>query len=511
MLTSENDASASDLIAESNRKDPVGGAFEHRGQLFIRVTIAPRTRTAERAPLATSLVEAQGRGKVVQTWVNRLRSAGMNDLVANFIKEGAKADVATLAKIASRVDDLVGGDGAYAPVKDKPKTDRITFRTFAERWTSGDLARAYPDHIEPKASVSDDIERFEKHIYPHVEDVPLTSFSRQHADRVMTKLPPELKRGTRRQVAQLVSRVLHLAVFTGDVANHPLPRGWLPKAPKSASVAKESLLPSEEAKLLAGRDASGRTVVPLEHRVAYAFLGREGMRKGEIEGLTRADIDLKKRMVSLDENKTDRPRSWVLDVGVVQMLEQWFELQRRDSTDRVFPTIAWDKLAPAFRAHCEAVGIDRARLFERKANKLRLRAHDMRAFFVTAAMYAGKDMLWITDRTGHTSLGMLRTYERDVRRWRELGEAPVDVALAIPEIAAALAKREVAPVPSSSAAPKHEVAAALAAAHAAATRARTVPLPAVTIEKCTGRESNPYALRRRNLNPLRLPVSPPVR
>ena len=235
------------------------------------------------------------------------------------------------------------------------------------------------------------------------------------------------------------------------------------------------------------------------------------MRKGEIEGLTRADIDLKKRMVSLDENKTDRPRSWVLDVGVVQMLEQWFELQRRDSTDRVFPTIAWDKLAPTFRAHCEAVGIDRARLFERKANKLRLRAHDMRAFFVTAAMYAGKDMLWITDRTGHTSLGMLRTYERDVRRWRELGEAPVDVALAIPEIAAALAKREVAPVPSSSAAPKHEVAAALAAAHAAATRARTVPPPAVTIEKCTGRESNPYALRRRNLNPLRLPVSPPVR
>ena len=32
-----------------------------------------------------------------------------------------------------------------------------------------------------------------------------------------------------------------------------------------------------------------------------------------------------------------------------------------------------------------------------------------------------------------------------------------------------------------------------------------------SIEKCTGGESNPYALRRRNLNPLRLPVSPPVR
>src|SRR6202043_2127252 len=28
---------------------------------------------------------------------------------------------------------------------------------------------------------------------------------------------------------------------------------------------------------------------------------------------------------------------------------------------------------------------------------------------------------------------------------------------------------------------------------------------------CTGGESNPYALRRWNLNPVRLPVSPPVR
>jgi hypothetical protein len=35
---------------------------------------------------------------------------GMSDLVANFVKEGAKANVATLAKIASRVDGLVGGD-----------------------------------------------------------------------------------------------------------------------------------------------------------------------------------------------------------------------------------------------------------------------------------------------------------------------------------------------------------------------------------------------------------------
>ena len=81
---------------------------------------------------------------------------------------------------------------------------------------------------------------------------------------------------------------------------------------------------------------------------------------------------------------------------------------------------------------CQAAGIDRARLYEKKHNKLRLRAHDMRALFATASMFTGRDALWITDRTGHTTIAQLRTYERDVRKWRELGEAPVDAAVAIP-------------------------------------------------------------------------------
>jgi hypothetical protein len=154
----------------------------------------------------------------------------------------------------------------------------------------------------------------------------------------------------------------------------------------------------------------------------------------------------------------------------------------------VFVDIAWEKLAPLYRSHCEAAGIKRERLFQKKANKLRLRAHDMRAFFVTAGMFDGHDALWITDRSGHTTLGMLRTYERDVRRWRELGERPVDADVAIPEFAAAFAAAKRGS--NSGGAPRRGSA---------------------NTRKCTGRESNPYALRRRNLNPLRLPVSPPVR
>ncbi len=489
IIAMSNAVSNDNVLSAPPSRDSVGGALQLRDQLFIRVTVAPGKRVAEHAPWATSLAEAKARGELVQSWVNRLQRAGMADLVQNFVESGAKADAQTVTKIAARVDSLVGNDRSYLPIMETAKPGApVTFRKFAERWTGGELARIYPDHIEVKASVTDDIERLEKHVYPRVEDVPLAAFTREHADGVMAKLAPTLKRGTRRQVAQLINRVLHLAVFTGAIKHHPLPRGWLPKAPKAESIAKEALLPSEEGQLLVGRNAEGKVVVPLVYRAAYAFFDREGMRKGEMQRLTRADVNLKNGIVSLDENKTDRPRSWVLNASVVQMLERWFEMSPGKPTDPVFPDIAWDKLAPIFRDHCEAVGIDRARLFEKRANKLRLRAHDMRAFFVTAAMYAGKDALWITDRTGHTSLGMLRTYERDVRRWRELGESPVDVAEAIPEFAA----RSVA-------------------AEVAAPVDKPGPPIAVAMRKCTGRELNPYALRRRNLNPLRLPVSPPVR
>jgi integrase len=164
--------------------------------------------------------------------------------------------------------------------------------------------------------------------------------------------------------------------------------GWLPKAPRADTIAKEALLPSEEARLLRGETTGGGDPVPLAYQAVYLLMHREGMRKGEVQQLTWADLDLKRGMVSLDENKTDRPRSSGLR-------------RRRGEGPR-----------------------------------------RLRAFFITSGMFAGRDALWITDRSGHTTLSMLRTYERDVRRWRELGESPVDAASAIPEFAAAFTAAE---------------------------------------------------------------------
>jgi integrase len=409
-----------------------GFAYESRGRFYARITVAAQTREEVSLPWCTLLDAARSRAHALQSLVNRLREAGEGSWIEKVLELGAPADEIKLAELSGYVDEIVKGKIVKADNQAGP----VTFKKFAERWTSGELAAVYPDHIETKASVDDDIERLTKHVYPHVGGVALVTFAREHADCVMAKLPPALGRGTRRQVAQLINRVLNLAAFTSAIKASPLPRGWLPKAPRPESIAKESLLPSEEAKLLAGRNAKGEVVVPLAYRVAYAFLHREGMRKGEAAHLTWGDVDLAKGLVSLDENKTDRPRSWVLDPGVAKVLAAWKKVCGKPASSApVFREVAWDKLAPAYRTHCEEVGVTRARLFQAKANKLRLRAHDMRAFFITAGVFAGRDVLWITDRSGHTTLGMLRRYERDVRRWRELGEgAPVDAYAAIPEL-----------------------------------------------------------------------------
>jgi hypothetical protein len=68
-------------------------------------------------------------------------------------------------------------------------------------------------------------------------------------------------------------------------------------------------LPSVEARLLAGRDANGKVVVPLPFRALYGFLHREGMRKGEARALDWASLDLSRGTVDLDENKASTGRA----------------------------------------------------------------------------------------------------------------------------------------------------------------------------------------------------------
>ena len=207
----------------------------------------------------------------------------------------------------------------------------ITFELFGQLWTSGKLARMFPDHVKPKATASDDESRLRLYVYPLIGSVPMSAFEGtkglEFVEQVVRALPSEgFTSASRRQVLQSINRLLGIAAYPAKlIAANPLPRGFLPKVGKGRS--KTYLYPSEDAQLMACRE------VPLLDRVFYGLLVREGLRVGEATALTWGDLDLERGVINLEETKTDESRTWALDGSVTEALRRWKKWVGRAAKD----------------------------------------------------------------------------------------------------------------------------------------------------------------------------------
>jgi integrase len=366
-------------------------------------------RAAKLADVASALVAAE-KGVHAKTLLEKVCAA---------------RDAKSFAALLKGVQDVASGKKhVAAPVAGSG----ITFKQLGEKWTSGELARDYPDHVREKRSVGEDKGRLEKHVYDEIGGVPLASFKLEDAERAMRKVPKDLSAASRRHYAQLIVRILGLAVYpVRAIPVSPIPRGWLPKlGPKKA---RAFLYPDEDANLLACVD------VPLVYRLLYGFLAREGMRRDEALSLTFDDVDLKRGVVTLDVNKTDDPRAWALDPGVVNALVAWKKVAGGKA---VFVSKTGEKpadqakLAETFRAHLQLAKVARPELFKSTDARMRIRVHDLRGTFVTLAFANGKSD---TFRRGNPSRDQVNNYRRAARSASELGLGellPLDEA--IPEL-----------------------------------------------------------------------------
>jgi integrase len=126
-----------------------------------------------------------------------------------------------------------------------------------------------------------------------------------------------------------------------------------------------------------------------------------------------------------DKTKNGRDASWALDPGTAEALRRWKKVCPSETW--VFPELALppghrkprgnrpmylSHLSDELRAWLQACGVKRPKLFERSEHRIPLRAHDLRATFVTLALANGKTEAWVMKRTGHTTSIMLNRYRR---------------------------------------------------------------------------------------------------
>ncbi len=147
-------------------------------------------------------------------------------------------------------------------------------------------------------------------------------------------------------------------------------------------------------------------------------------------------------LLTLDQNKTAEPRAWAIDPAVVRALARWRQKFVPDAltTKPILMNAAGETIdrygvAERLREYLQAAGVTRSQLFEANDNRMPLRAHDLRATFVTLSLAQGRSEAWITDRTGHKSSVMVYRYKRAARTHAELNLgalAPLDQA--IPEL-----------------------------------------------------------------------------
>jgi len=452
-----------------------------------RITIEGRKRHT--FPLAACLTpeQAEERKNHLARMALRLREAGHADKIAKLVGTGATARPGRPWQAVVDAVDLICNGAA------KESTELPTFASFAQDWTSGELARRFPDHVRQKRSSTRDEELFRLYVLPHVRDVRVDEFDLHDAELVMASLPevnPRTKRplapATRRHVAQVISRVMHLAVYPGKWRPaSPIPKGWLPSLPPRK--AKECLYPNEDAQLLAGRSVEvGKSGplpdVPLLRRLAYGFLAREGMRTDEMARLRWRDLDLEHGRVNLERDKTDDPRDWDLRLDVVEALKRW-KLRSKPHTepsDYVFAEegvpLNVEHLAEQIRNDLRRVGVERPQLFEGSETRQRFRAHDLRATFVTIALATGKTETWVSDRTGHDGHSMIERYRRKARTWNLGPLGPLHAQ--IPELAEAEPTVRIRPgIPPKSTARVAKLADAADLGSAAARRMGSTPFP----------------------------------
>lgn len=319
---------------------------------------------------------------------------------------------------------------APAPLVRKPRRWQ-TFEALGKAWTSGELAKYYPDEVPTKKSANDDQWRL-GYLYEiaiegegksagRLGAVPLVAFDKEHYRHAMRNLPETAQRpATRRHYAQAIKRVMRLARQLDLIDENPIADIPLPEVMKG-EIVFPFLYPDEDRALLVHPDPQ-----TLLLRAFFGVLTREGMRIAELLGLLWTGIDAARGVINIGPRKNGRTGVWHAQPGVCETLALLRPLVGGDGPFMSLPRD--EKYAERLRDLLLAAGVDRRELFTNEPGRRRLRGHDLRGTFVTLAFAAGKPEGWITQRTGHMTSDQVNGYRRSAKHAEEIGMSLGDLA-----------------------------------------------------------------------------------
>ncbi|MDD9941079.1 MAG: site-specific integrase [Myxococcales bacterium] len=354
-------------------RKPTGEVYWVHDVARTRIPLQPGKRAAFVLPSCRTADAAAARSALMAEVALRLRpTLATPAQVEEMLTMLGKASERSLPSMLGLVDELAGGTLSHM----KPMAP--TFREVGERWTDGLLHKQYPDQVKLKRSAGHDVARLTRYVYPVIGDTPIDRVTLDQCEAVMARLPEALTPATRRNIGQLMTKIMRMAVYPLRlIRENPIPSGFLPTAKKPRALAY--IYPDEEQRLLAC------TAVPLPYRVLWGFLAREGMRKGEAMSLTWSALDLIRGAVRLDKNKTDDPRAWALDPGVTAALRA-FKARDRASAGPSSSTTRASRLprrAPSAWHRCFAGTCARSASTRNARSSSRARKNDNRSAYTT--------------------------------------------------------------------------------------------------------------------------------
>jgi integrase len=282
-----------------------------------------------------------------------------------------------VAELALAQVEVKIAKGEYLSIYEEKK---LTFRQFAPDYL------AYSQANKSRTSYQRDRITIERWLMPAFGDyylfqVTLADGEHYKQDRLKVVDP-----ATVNKELNCLKAMLNKAVAWGYLQIQPL-RGM--KGLKEPPGRLRYLSPEEKVQLL---DActSPSYLAPIVEIAMHT-----GMRRSEILALRWADIDLRRRAITLTHTKNNERRAIPVNASVGETLKH---LPRHLDTDMLFPHVNGPMVTRSFGRAC------------RKAKLQNLRFHDLRHTFASYLAMGGFNLRTIQQLLGHRDLRMTSRY-----------------------------------------------------------------------------------------------------